>query len=190
MPLVTLIPYRPSFTLPLSLSLSFCPSQLPRKKFSQSPFPLSGYFAVSRGSVATSPWAPSSPPPPPVRSLFLAVYSSSGLVFLGTKTRQTHRGVDVGPNISLPSKEFRSSEYIYQEREWRERKERRERARPLPPSLPPSPRAMLTYSLYPTIRGRVAPPPRSLAPRSLAFILASDDDVGGAKPHSHSRREE
>ena len=82
--------------------------------------------------------------------------------------------------------------HLSRKRMAQEERERRESATIA--SLPLSPRAMLTYSLYPTIRGRVAPlrlrHPRSLAPRSLAFILASDDDDGRAKPHSHSRREE
>ena len=130
MPLVTLIPYRPPFTLPLSLSL-FLSRPTPKEKVFAVALPLERLFC-SQSWVATSPWAPSSP-------LFLAVYSSSGLVFLGTKTRQTHRGVDEGPNILLLSKEFRSSEYIYQEREWRKRKGRRESATiaSLPPSAAP-----------------------------------------------------
>ena len=163
MPLVTLIPYRPPFTLPLSLSHSVPPNS--QEKFSQSPFPLSGYFAVGRRSR-------------PLLGLARATLLPRARSF----SQCIPLRFEQGPCFSWeqdqtdPQRCGRRTEYftplkrIPQRRVHLSRKrmaqERGERARPLP-------RAMLTYSLYPTIRGRVAPPPPPALARPEVFSLYS-----------------
>ena len=133
-----------------SLSHSVPPNS--QEKFSQSPFPLSGYFAVGRRS---RPLLGPPPRPRPRPRSFSQCIPLRALFFLGARPDRT-------TEVWTKDRIFHSSQKkqsTFIKKENGARGKGGERARPLP-------LAMLTYSLYPTIRGRVAPPPPPALARS------------------------